>query len=165
MLRSVLQPMAIDIVKDDGYQPLVQAGGSAAVLDRYERDLPGYDVLRGDLEKSEWEAIREMTPRFLREHPDGALVRISCTLPDVLHVLAKLPSPALARAGSGVVYGYFAEARDAVGQGVIEFAPQNFRKENELWPSPGTDFAMMEKVKAMFDPDRLLNRGRLYGRI
>jgi glycolate oxidase FAD binding subunit len=165
VLRSVLQPMAIDIVKQDGFQLLVQAGGSAAVLDRYERDLAGYEVLRGDVEKSEWESIRETTPRFLIEHPDGAVVRISCTLPDVLHVLAKLPSKGLARAGSGVVYGYFEKARDALGKGVIEFAPQNFRKENELWPSPGTDFAMMEKVKAMFDPDRLLNRGRLYGRI
>jgi FAD/FMN-containing dehydrogenase len=27
------------------------------------------------------------------------------------------------------------------------------------------DFAMMKKVKEMFDPQGLLNRGRLYGRI
>ena len=27
------------------------------------------------------------------------------------------------------------------------------------------DFATMEKIKQMFDPERLLNRGRLYGRI
>jgi FAD/FMN-containing dehydrogenase len=28
-----------------------------------------------------------------------------------------------------------------------------------------SDFATMTKVKEMFDPDRLLNRGRLHGRI
>ncbi len=29
----------------------------------------------------------------------------------------------------------------------------------------GNDFAMMKKIKEMFDPQGLLNRGRLYGRI
>jgi FAD/FMN-containing dehydrogenase len=49
--------------------------------------------------------------------------------------------------------------------GVVEFAPQSFRETMELWPRPGSDFAMMKKIKQMFDPECLLNRGRLYGRI
>jgi FAD/FMN-containing dehydrogenase len=48
---------------------------------------------------------------------------------------------------------------------VVEFAPQDVRETAELWPDPGSDFAMMKKVKEMFDPRYLLNRGRLYGRI
>ena len=49
---------------------------------------------------------------------------------------------------------------------VVEFAPADNRNSGlTLWPSPGDDFAMMEQVKQMFDPDRLLNPGRLYGRI
>jgi glycolate oxidase FAD binding subunit len=76
-----------------------------------------------------------------------------------------LPGPALARAGSGVCYGYFAKPIEAVGRGVIEFAPQTVRETAQLWPSPGSDFAIMEKVKQMFDPQHLLNRRRLYGRI
>jgi FAD/FMN-containing dehydrogenase len=34
-----------------------------------------------------------------------------------------------------------------------------------LWLSPGGDFAIMQRVKNLFDPANLLNRGRLYGRI
>jgi len=34
-----------------------------------------------------------------------------------------------------------------------------------LWPQPGSDFPVMQKIKQLFDPNALLNRGRLYGRI
>ena len=30
------------------------------------------------------------------------------------------------------------------------------------WPSPGGDFEIMKRVKHLFDPGNLLNRGRLY---
>ena len=53
---------------------------------------------------------------------------------------------------------------------MIEFAPGAIRESEELWriPAAGPEreaFVMMEKVKQMFDPGRLLNRNRLYGRI
>ena len=35
----------------------------------------------------------------------------------------------------------------------------------DLWPAPGPDFEMMKRLKGLFDPANLLNRGRLYGRI
>ena len=50
-------------------------------------------------------------------------------------------------------------------RGAIEFAPEARKKELALWPAPGDDFAVMKRVKDMFDPKHLLNRGRLYGRI
>jgi FAD/FMN-containing dehydrogenase len=34
-----------------------------------------------------------------------------------------------------------------------------------LWPAPGQDLETMKRIKLMFDPQMLLNRGRLYGRI
>ncbi len=34
-----------------------------------------------------------------------------------------------------------------------------------LWPAPGGDFEIMKRIKHMFDPEGLLNSGRLYGRI
>jgi glycolate oxidase FAD binding subunit len=80
--------------------------------------------------------------------------------------MKSLPPPALARAGSGVCYGYYEHAGDVLPSGrVVEFAPQQIRETAELWPAPSSDFAMMKKVKHMFDPESLLNRGRLYGRI
>jgi len=170
VLKSRLQPAAIDIVKSGGgYQLAIQAGGSPAVLDRYSRELFRMRVLEGGDEEALWRGIREMTPQFLRTHDDGAVLRVSCVLSDVGRVLEALPAQALARAGSGVCYGYFEQAADlrfaALGTSVVEFAPRDFREKAELWPQPGNDFAMMKKIKEMFDPQGLLNRGRLYGRI
>ena len=45
---------------------------------------------------------------------------------------------------------------------VIEFAPETAKADLDLWPAPGGDFEIMKKVKHMFDPHHLLNRGRLY---
>ena len=47
----------------------------------------------------------------------------------------------------------------------IEFAPEEAKAGLDLWPNPGSDFEVMKKIKALFDPQGLLNRGRLYGRI
>jgi hypothetical protein len=170
VLKSTLQPAAIDIIKSpDGYDLIVQAGGSAAVLDRYSRELSAFRAVSGSEEESLWSNLREFTPRFLGEHANGAVVRVSCALSEVGPVLEFLPAPAIARAGTGVCYGYFAQAGDVrhppQGKSVIEFAAQSVRETTELWPRPGSDFAMMWKVKQMFDPTGLLNRRRLYGRI
>src|SRR5579883_1616898 len=128
ILQSVLQPAAIDIVNwPDGFRLLVSAGGSKAVLDRYERELPGARAV----DETVWNEIRAFPIRSAR----------SMKLTEMAAFMESLKVPALARAGSGVIYA----------QG--------------LTPTWSGDFAMMEKVKQMFDPERLLNRGRLYGRI
>ena len=170
VLKSRLQPAAIDILKSpEGYRLAIQAGGSPAVLDRYSRELHAMRVLEGSDEQALWRDIRESTPQFLRTHPSGAVLRVSCVLSDVDRVLEALPSQAMARAGSGVCYGYFEQVADLrippIGTSVVEFAPQEFRERSEMWPQPGNDFAMMKKIKEMFDPQGLLNHGRLYGRI
>jgi glycolate dehydrogenase FAD-binding subunit len=172
LLKGQLQPSSIDILKSGGsYRLMIQAGGSAAVLDRYSRELTGAQVLQEDAERDLWHSICELTPRFLCENIDGAVLRMSCALSEVGRVLDWMPATALARAGSGVCYGYFPHAEDLAlftdyGPGaVVEFAPQSFREKAGLWPVPGSDFEMMKKIKDMFDPRSLLNRGRLYGRI
>jgi glycolate oxidase FAD binding subunit len=166
VLKSMLQPAAIDLFKTNGeYRLLVQAGGNMAMLDRYSRELGGAGVLEGEQEAAVWQEIREFTPMFLRAHENGAVVRISSKLTEIGSVMESLPGPAIARAGSGVVYTYFSDAQEAIGRGVIEFAPRSFRKTQELWRGPGDDFAIMKQIKAMLDPHGVLNAGRLYGRI
>jgi glycolate oxidase FAD binding subunit len=166
VLRSTLQPTAIDLLKlADSCELHLQAGGSTALLDRYSRELVNFSAIEGEPERSLWDRLREFTPAMLEAHPDACVVRCSCTLSEVGAVMESLPAPALARAGSGVCYGYFLDPEQALGKGVIEFAPAELRQRGPLWPCPGTDFAIMEKVKELFDPRRLLNRGRLYGRI
>src|ERR1700733_15873782 len=113
VLKSRLQPAAIDILKGGGkYQLAIQAGGSGAVLDRYARELSRMRVLNEADEEALWRGIREATPQFLRTHENGAVLRVSCVLSDVGRVLEALPSQASARAGSGVCYGYFEHAAE-----------------------------------------------------
>lgn len=164
LLRGQLQPVAIDILKTkDAAKLLIQTAGSAAVTFRYQREfgMDGYDQ---ETALPFWDS---------RQLPfvSTATVRVSCTLGEVGEVLESLPGPALARAGNGVVYGAFDDWQTAAQwvakcrwTAVIESAPQDCPADVR-WPNPGSAFATMEKVKAMFDPKRLLNAGRLHGRI
>jgi glycolate oxidase FAD binding subunit len=146
ILRAVLQPAAIDIVNwPRGPRLILRAMGNTAVLDRWSREMAGYARAEGDEEHTVWDAVREFTPRFLAEHPHGAMVPIHAKLSDMPAVTARLGVPFIARAGSGAIYAHY-----------FENAPE---------PEFAGGFEMMVKVKDMFDPERLLNRGRLYGRI
>src|SRR5579863_1038794 len=68
VLKSQLQPSAIDLVKAKCYRLLIQAGGSAVVLDRYSRELGWARVVEGSEEDALWDEIREFTARFLETH-------------------------------------------------------------------------------------------------
>jgi glycolate oxidase FAD binding subunit len=142
ILRSVLQPTAIDLVNwPSGFRLLVRAGGNREVLARYGRELP----LGRLQDESIWQEIREFTPNFLSQHPLGGVVTISSKLTEMPAAIAKLKVPFIARAGSGVIYAHYAENPPAM---VLN-----------------GDITMLSKVKDMFDPEHLLNRGRFYGRI
>jgi glycolate oxidase FAD binding subunit len=186
ILASALQPSAVDLLNPAAGAALeaaswllaIRAGGSAAVLARYERELGAladWAGFEGAEQDSLWKRIGDYTPAFLAGHQDGAVVRASCTLKGVAEVVASFPGEAVARAGTGVCYGYFQESgaaarwmTDAAQRGwktVIEFAPEQRKKQLDLWPAPGSDFEIMKRIKGLFDPAGLLNRGRLYGRI
>jgi len=184
LLMSALQPSAVELlnpaagvsVGNPAWLLAVRAGGNAATVNRYERELAkgGQTVaFEGEGQERLWRHIEEFTPEWIERHPDGAVVRVSCTLKEVGAVMESFPGPAIARAGSGVCYGYFAHADEAMNwqakapapPSVIEFAPAEWKRTAELWPRPGGDLEVMRRVKKLFDPGNVLNRGRLYGRI
>jgi len=186
LLKSPLQPAAIDLLNpaagvtigNRAWLLAVHTAGNRAAVERYEREMIALGegvALEGDRQQTLWQHVAEFTPRFLETNPDGAVVRASCTLKELEAVMASFEGPALARAGSGVCYGYFehcaaaaAWAAEAVGSGwkiVIEFSPEERKQELELWPAPGDDLEIMRRVKNLFDPGNVLNRGRLYRRI
>jgi FAD/FMN-containing dehydrogenase len=119
-----------------------------------------------------WKQVHEYTPHFLEKFASGAVVRASCTLAQLKEVLSSFETAAIARAGSGVCYAYFTRVDAAVRwlaiatrrgwRAIIEFAPDEQRARLDLWPAPGTELEMMKKIKNMFDPNHLLNRGRLF---
>ncbi|PWT97246.1 MAG: hypothetical protein C5B51_31755 [Terriglobia bacterium] len=183
ILQGVLQPAALDLLNPAAAGALgsatwmlaLRCGGNAAAIERYERELAALgEGMAFDDERQEllWRRIEDFTPAYLSAHADGAVVRASCTLKGVEETIASLPGAAVARAGSGVVYGYFEDCQSAAAwmsaaatrnwKAVIEFAPASRRSLLELWPNPGRDLEIMRRIKKLFDPLNLLNRGRLY---
>lgn len=173
ILKSVLQPAALDVLNPVAaarlglaaeWSLLVEALGSERLLGRYERELAGLAVVGNEV----WEGVREFTPRYLEEHAGGHVLRLSATLMGLEGLCGKLPAEMalVARAGNGVLYAHAAGAAAVPNgvKGVVEYGPAE-RQGEGLWPGVGDDFFLMQKVKTLFDPDALLNRGRLYGRI
>jgi glycolate oxidase FAD binding subunit len=165
ILKSVLQPAALDIFSDgNGYRLLIEAGGNTAMMERYEKELG----VRGDPD-FDWTAIREFTPRFTEQHQHASVARVSSTLSEVRSVLESTRHPVICRAGNGVSYLHF-QVIDEAKEWADRADRQNFHFVFEHGLSRDSksfaaDFGMMEKVKSLFDPQSLLNPGRLYGRI
>ncbi|MEZ5403491.1 MAG: FAD-binding oxidoreductase [Bryobacteraceae bacterium] len=178
ILASVLQPAALDIlnphasarVEERDWILAVRAMGNERMIRRYTDEFEGASAIDGDRETDFWSRVREFGPDFLARHDDGAVARFSTTLHGVAGVLRDLPVPSICRAGNGVTYGFFPDVEAAAQWvhthgGVLESIPPRSCSPDEQWPAPGSDLAVMRRVKAMFDPGNLLNRGRLYGRI
>ena len=178
LLKSPLDFAAMDLVKSErGWVLALRAGGNSAAMARYERELAqiGAQTIPAGEAEALWNGIQNFTPRYLESHEHGAVVRVSCTLKELNGVIQTAPGPVLARAGSGVCYVYFEEPREAAAfaaatartypETVVEFAPEESKDSMTLWPSPGQDLEIMKRIKAMFDPHHLLNRGRLYHHI
>jgi glycolate oxidase FAD binding subunit len=183
LMRGVLQPAAIDLLNplaaadfdEHCFLLVVQFGGNAAVVARYEREigsLGDWLVLEGADEEDFWRPLHDFAPLCMARFPAGAVVRISSTVTQLGDVLSSLKVRALARAANGITYAAFDRAEEAAEwmkaskhqpwKCVIDFAPEAQKSRLDLWPSPGGDFGMMKKIKQMFDPGNLLNNGRLY---
>lgn len=188
ILNGVLRPITMDLISPPaaarlgrrGYVLALRAGGSRNVLARYEKELSGSERLDDADDARFWNRIREFTCDFLTRQPGGIVLRISTVLTETRSVLKLISGPAISRAASGVIYAYLnswvgiaALQRAAVERGwkmAVEYAPDDVRAGKDLWllppqPAQAAAFVMMEKVKHMFDPNNILNRSRLYGRI
>ena len=188
ILRGILRPMALDLLSPPvsarvgkrGYLLVARAGGTRNVLARYEQELEGSERITGNDEANLWTHIREFTPDYLKRQPGGIVLRVSTTLSDLREVFRMVSGAAIARAASGVTYIYLNSwhgvgslrrvAAEHGWESVVEYAPDELRDGKELWAlrskaESANAFVMMEKVKQMFDPNRSLNRLRLYGRI
>jgi glycolate oxidase FAD binding subunit len=183
ILKSILPVAALDLLNPQaatrcGCAPAwTVALRAVTAVSRYGAEFPGgRDV---DCETF-WIEVREFTPRYLHEHPNAVVTRYSTTHTGLRDLMEALEGPAVARAGSGVLYGYQTEppaapplpnrdrkeaghrghATDAAPR-VVEYGPPGL----DRWPSPGAGFPLMQRVKQMLDPKGLLNPGAYYGRI
>ena len=127
-----------------------------------------------------WGNIQETTARTAAADPEVHVIRIS-TLPtrtaeifDVAEARGR-NRPALIRAGNAVGYVYasgvddaalcLAAAREQDLIAVVEYAPVGRKSELEQWAAPGSELAIMKRIKDDLDPQNLLNRGRLFNRL
>ena len=180
-VRNVVTPIAIDVLNPvfgaahglKGYTLALLFGGNQAVIERslkIAETLGKVRSLSADEAGRFWNFVRNATPQHMAKHPEGAVVRVSTQLSDFGQALESTDNPALAHAGNGIVRQWFARPDAAQAwlqgrKGVIECAGEALKASLDLWPNAGGDFAIMKQVKQMFDPEGLLNSGRLYGRI
>jgi glycolate oxidase FAD binding subunit len=147
ILRGQLPPAAVDLVNWPAkFRLLIRAMGTPAVVERFTREFTHARALDDDEQTALWRAVREFTPGFLDANPSGTVVAIPTPLSEMAEATANLGVPFLARAGSGVVFAHYA-------------APP----ANPPVAPLRDDVEMMKRVKRMFDPENLLNRGRLHG--
>ena len=189
ILRSVLQPVAIDWLDPvaaaasglpHAHSLLIETAGTDAVTRRFERE---YSAVAGrvgaeldPLPQEGWEAVRECGPRWLRSHSGGAVIKVSTVharLGELVGLAADAGCGALIRAGNtvGIVLAPDLEsARRAIAalrsngmHGTLEAGSDAVKAAVTQWAATGNELALMQRIKADFDPLQLLNRGRLYG--
>ena len=178
---DLLNPAAAPLVGSDSWLLAVRAGGNAAAIDRYERELAATGATacrsKASARTTSGSAIEEFTPGFLERHPDGAVVRVSCTLKELEAVMASVRGPGRGARRLGRLlrvlrarprprpHGW--PTRRGRGWKAVDRVRARGRAKRtlDLWPAPGGDLEIMRRIKGLFDPATCLNRGRLYGRI
>lgn len=174
LLSGALQPTSIDAFSPaaaaafglDGWCLAVRASGGASVIARYQQELAGAQIFEGNSESDLWRRVEE----FPASQP--YLVRAGHPISALETVLSSSTGPTVSRAGTGVTYLAFPDRAAllawwnnpacAAWARVIDASPGDL---DEYWASPGPELDWMKKLKAAFDPNNLLNRGRLYGRV
>jgi hypothetical protein len=185
-----LQPIACDLLSPGAASRLgrrglliaVQAAGSERALNRYRAAWPEAERITGETARAFWSGIREMFPECMRTEPNGVVLKVSTTLADMAIAWRELNDEniTVGRFLTGVTWTFERDASPAPAllagwskrgwQAVVEYASHEFRTEQTLWhvpedPGGKNAFEVMKKVKHLFDPQQILSRGRLYGRI
>jgi glycolate oxidase FAD binding subunit len=144
-----------------------------------EHKISDFTALEGSGSDRLWDAVREFSARAGSAPPSTCLLRASTPPAQVGEIFRQAmngtPLPVVARAGAGV--GYIACPNHEIAASclsrmrqeglhvVVESSPPEAKNQLDLWQQPGPEFAVMQRIKQAFDPDHLLNRGRLFSRI
>ena len=135
------------------------------------------DVLRGEASKARWEAIGELEP--LGDISRLAVWRISSKPSAGPLIAGALSAAGVSRLfldwGGGLIWAACEPAGDALtgairaalattgGHATLMKGPDELRASAEVFqPLPAPVMALTRKIKDAFDPDRVLNPGRMY---
>ena len=187
-LRGFAQPIALDYVNATAGE-LLRLNGSAlllryanppAVIERLRASLDLPEAVDPELEPYLWLRLREWFHHQVTGYADGALLQLSTVHSRLFADAAALGGRVMARAASGVVYASYRDSETALetvrflerqGRTAILLSASQPVREHLASRTEGagrkgktpSDFPVMEKVKAHFDPQGLVNRGRLHG--
>ena len=173
----------------DEYGLAVEVEGSPASITRCRHELDavakqhsGVTVHSRDSSETEvlWQKIQETTAQLLSGNSDMHVIKLA-TLPtrtrEIFEVAeeGKQNLPVVVRAGNAIGYVYafgvadtercLLTARKKGLKAVVEYMPIGQKSGFDQWPDPGSDFLITERIKNEFDPQNLLNRGRLFNRL
>ena len=106
VLRSVLRPVSIDCFTPTAAARLghrgsvlaIRAAGTKRVLERYARELSGSEHLTGSADERLWAQVREFPANWLRENPEGLVLRVSTAISDVEKLLQLVSGAGVSRA-------------------------------------------------------------------
>ena len=166
----------------------LEAGGNAALVERHEREWGALAQEHGAADfrtldrpdaASFWSKVREFTALATSGNSTASVLRISSEPKNLGGMLSTVRSAGtyavLARAAAAVAYvacpdldsarRCISDSRSRGFRAIVESCPADQKEALELWPHPGSQFAVMQRIKDQFDPHHLLNPGRLYNLI
>jgi glycolate oxidase FAD binding subunit len=174
-LPSGIDRIAKTVIRLEGFAPSIAY--RLGELRRELREFGSPDQLDGDLAESLWRAVRDAT--FLAEPRDRAVWRLSIAPSKAGAAVAALRDRMAVRHfydwGGGLVWIATDPAGDA-GAAAIREVTRPVGAHATLWRAPAEIraavdvfeplaeplMAVTRGVKASFDPDRILNPGRMY---
>ncbi len=192
IIASQLQPVALDLVSGPGvtdgagdkrYRLLAEAHGNASMVVRYKKEYAEFARAEGvdfvDLDDSAadrlWEDVREFSSRWTAAHPEGGILRVAVAPAKLTDSVQLCDGASVSRAALGVTYVGCSDGEDLKQQlnrlrskgirTLIEHASPAAKQELEQWTSPDFSLTVMQRIKKEFDPQALLNPGRLFGKI
>lgn len=180
------------VVEAAGYRAVVERHERDLERMAREAQAGDFETLQPEDEGVLFASICEFPRMVLEAFPGAAIFRLAI-LPSAMSALLRetlavnkrhqLETAILVRA-AGVVYAALLPAADDVGgtarlaaacrelmqvsigagaRPMIERCPVAVKREVNIWPAPGSDQALAEKLKRVFDPQDILAPGRFLG--
>lgn len=152
-----------------------------------------FTALVGEEEQATWTAVRNLVVSARADNPNATVIKCPLPLTQlgpfikkVQQVAARyqLPTAVAAHAGTAIAFVYLLPAADTAdaaqhmaqaatetihagnnlgGRVTLPWCPTEVKHNVNVWSPARDDFTLMQKLKAQFDPDRVLNPGRFVG--
>jgi glycolate oxidase FAD binding subunit len=143
-------------------------GASEPLLDEQSHDWWQDHTDRFARESGDVQIVLSTRPRFIDEALAGFIQRLGLRDEQIEAVVS--PGLGVARIRlepDAVTSGGFWETAGVSSlpggaKVLIEFAPDEWKRGIDVWGAEDEGFALMQAVKAQFDPAAILNRGRLF---